>query len=224
MTETQEKIFSLLECLEEEWDLTSEEDTWTKVGATRYRTKAREAKISNLGWEEWMSRTSIRDFQQLNAILSLLVTKGLIEEYEYREEILAIQFPKNFEEKCGAFREMVQEEDVPDKEERKERNKLYFFPESGDAEYDGQTAYFNEGTKGRALLEFFSENPNSPFHTEDIKKHCNPKITNETHYFRDKKDITDTLSLIKGKLRVKKRGYFPIQKRIRKDVSHWILL
>ena len=103
MTKSQEKIVGILNCLMEVWELTPKKEIVSTVGVTHYTRAAGEAHISNIGWEEWMSACEIRDFHILDSILSLLKSEDLIESFYYRELVLVIHFPLDFEERSRTY-------------------------------------------------------------------------------------------------------------------------
>lgn len=88
--------------------------------------------------------------------------------------------------------------------------KLFFYPDSGIAGFKGENSAFSFGKKDYVLLNFLYTSKNTPFNADDFQKFCNDKIKIEEHHFKTKKDIFDTISYIKKKLKVKKGEFFPI--------------
>lgn len=66
--------------------------------------------------------------------------------------------------------------------------------------------------KGRALLDLLTNNKNCPYSANEIAQKCNPKIINSYYHFKTNKDIYDTITYLKKKLKVKESEYFPIYK------------
>lgn len=92
---------------------------------------------------------------------------------------------------------------IPDK-------KLFFYPDSGIAGYMGTNSTFSFGKKDYVLLNFLYTSKNTPWNTNDFQKYCNDKIKIEGHHFKTQKDVSDTISYIRKKLKVKKGEFFPI--------------
>jgi len=88
---------------------------------------------------------------------------------------------------------------------------LKFYPVDGHGSYKDVLTKFSG--KGLSLLTCLEKAKNTPFDTDDIKKNCNPTISNKKHHFKSKDDIDDTLRYIRSKLKVKKGEYFPIQRQ-----------
>lgn len=92
-------------------------------------------------------------------------------------------------------------------------NRLTYYPADGLVDYRGISSTFSVGKKGRELLNFLYTSKNSPLELKYFQAGCNDKIKVEKHRFKKEKDISDTISQIKRKLKVNKNEYFPIFKR-----------
>lgn len=90
--------------------------------------------------------------------------------------------------------------------------KLLFYAEDGITTFKTAEWTLKRGGKGFALLNFLSKNKNTPFSLEELKEKCNSQISLKNHWFRKEKDLRDTISHIKNKLKVSKSEYFPIFK------------
>lgn len=90
--------------------------------------------------------------------------------------------------------------------------KLQYSPDNGFAHFSGKEHIFTGG-KVRAFLSVLNGNKNTPYSIERIKEKCNPLIPDSEYYFKDRKDIDDTLLRIKKALKVNKGEFFPVQKR-----------
>lgn len=106
----------------------------------------------------------------------------------------------------------------------KKHNKLSFYNETGDIEYNTETGIAKNGNKDYALLLLLSKNKNTPFTAKDIQEYCNSLVNKNTHKFKGEKDIDDTIRQIRFKLKVKTGAYFPILKRGAKESRSWIWL
>lgn len=110
------------------------------------------------------------------------------------------------------------------KESREKKDlKFYYVSKDGEARYKGKFAEFKEGTKTRALLDFFFSSPDIPFNIKEIQNGCNKNIKNPKHWFRKEKDIDDTVSQIRNKLGVATFSLFPLCKETINRTPHWKL-
>ncbi|QQR77475.1 MAG: hypothetical protein IPJ67_05125 [Candidatus Moraniibacteriota bacterium] len=105
---------------------------------------------------------------------------------------------------------------------RNDKEKLRFYPETGDITLRDERGEVNQGSKGFALLTIMDGSKNTPFTLEEIKGEGNPLVNNHVHYFKKEKDVDDTIRLLKSKLKVGKRAYFPIEKKGVKEKKKWI--
>jgi hypothetical protein len=102
-------------------------------------------------------------------------------------------------------------------------SEIVFCPDSNSLGYRESTITLRKGTKGLALVQFLSSNRSVGFNIEEIKDYCNQSIEKGAHWFKSKKDVTDTIREIRAKLGVKKSERFPIQSREIRGEKQWIL-
>jgi len=107
----------------------------------------------------------------------------------------------------------VEDEMGPAEEKKLINGELFFYPVDGKAEYKGVVGEFGFGKKHYELLVLLNNSKFTPFNLDDIKRHCNEKITNDRHKFKAEKDVFDTINYIKRKLKVKTGEYFPVRKK-----------
>ena len=102
------------------------------------------------------------------------------------------------------------------------KNKLKFYPDTGDIEYNNELAVVTSGNKDYALLSLLNDYKNTPFNVQDIQDKCDDLVNKPAHKFKQEKDIDDTIRQIRFKLKVKKGAYFPIVKRGEKENKKWV--
>ena len=105
---------------------------------------------------------------------------------------------------------------------KNDKEKLRFYPDTGDITLRGEQGKVNQGSKGFALLTILDRSKNTPFTLEQIKGEGNPLVNNHVHYFKKEKDVDDTIHLLKSKLKVGSKAFFPIEKKGAKNDKKWI--
>lgn len=100
---------------------------------------------------------------------------------------------------------------IPDQSQTFLNAKLVYYPEDSMIEYKGELC--NVSNKSKAILDFLFQSKNTPFDIDELKLKCNTNILNPDHFIKTHKDIRDSISYIKFKLKVKKNEYFPIVRR-----------
>jgi hypothetical protein len=103
-----------------------------------------------------------------------------------------------------------------------DKNELKFYSETGEIAFKNELGEVLSGSKGAALLIVLGQNKNTTFNIEEVMDFCNPLVSNPAHAFKAEKDVTDTIRLIKSKLKVGNNAFFPIEKKGSKNTKQWI--
>jgi hypothetical protein len=246
MNSPERTILCVLDKLKYEWDFAVPKDFYIKERDAISHKVAKECTLRLSIFEKWYADCNIRDFNQLKNILTILKLKGLFEKFEIRyatptkkissklsynvvadDQIIWIIFIEDFENKYRNIRKELLKKDSDAKVTSvgysKETNGLLrFHADTNDISYKDEFGNVIKGGKGFAFLSIFNQNKNTPLNIEDIKKFCNPLVSNPAHLFEAEKDIDDTLRLIKSKLKVQNKAFFPIEKRGSKNNKKWI--
>ncbi len=163
---------------------------------------------------------------------SPLLPEKLAKMAELEKEILSLERRFVFivdGKKLGPYKKpqeniSVSERGGRDKTGTRQKNKLNFFPDSGDIEFSGETGRVKNGTKGHALLALLNRNMNTPFTLKDICEKCNPSVSKMAHKFKKDKDVNDTVDYIRFKLKVNRGAFFPILKTEFSSKKAWKLI
>jgi hypothetical protein len=244
MLSAKETILYILDRLKYEWELLPIEEIFFKDCDAISHKKIRQGGIKSTLFFKWCAEASIRDNDQLKSILRILQNEGVIEKFEFRKNdiidlddvfeyddsydyILWIIYPEDFENKFNNVHKNLTKNEggtatVRPKQSINERDLLKFYSETCDISYKNELGNITKGGKGFAFLSLLGQDKNTPFNIKDIKEYCNPLVNNTTHLFKTEKDIDDTLRLIKSKLKIGNRAFFPIEKKGAKNDKKWI--
>ena len=150
------------------------------------------------------------------------VTQKLLDEYKRQTIYIPAYTDKAKVEAAHKLTNPDENESKGNVRNKPNKNKLNFFPDTGDVEYHTETAVVTNGHKDFAFLSLLNDYKNTPFNVKEIQEHCNPSVNNPAHKFKGEKDVDDTIRQIRAKLRIKKGAFFPIMKRGEKGNKVWI--
>ena len=129
---------------------------------------------------------------------SPLLPDKLAEMAKLEKEILSLECRFTFVvdgKKLDPYKKHQEKTSTTDRDDRdktgtRQKNKLNFYPDSGDMEFGGEVAVAKSGDKDYALLTLLHRSKNTPFSIDDIREKCNPLLASVNLNSRQKRILT----------------------------------
>jgi hypothetical protein len=203
----QERADAIQKDLQLLWEARNERETRTGIFSSPYKDKAAMRLLDHISELEKKEPELQKELDSLPKIYTFIV---------------------DGEKLVAAYKKQQVKDSTPDQsgqsKKTRQKNRLNFYPDSGDMEFGGEIGNAKSGDKDYALLTLLHRSKNTPFSIDDIREKCNPLVVNPAHKFKGEKDISDTVRQIRFKLKVNKGSFFPISKTMHTGHKSWVLI